>query len=224
MLSDLDTDALRGALADAEAAYGDDRVRAVRTDVDRRGLRRAGDPRTRRCEFGGLDIVVLAAPGSRRRRRIETTTLETWRKNVDVLATGYFLVARDGFRADAEAGPRRLHRVRGQQERAGRLQDAAAYCTAKAAELHLARCLAVEARTRHPRERGEPGRRDPRVADLERHLAEGARGRDNASPEDEIEEFYRKRSLLKRSVLPEDVAEAVCFFASDRSASRPATS
>ena len=37
-------------------------------------------------------------------------------------------------------------------------------------------------------------------------------------PEDELEEHYRQRSLLKRSVLPEDIAEAVCFFASDRSA------
>ena len=29
---------------------------------------------------------------------------------------------------------------------------------------------------------------------------------------------YRERSLLKRSVYPEDVAEAVAFFASERSA------
>ena len=33
-----------------------------------------------------------------------------------------------------------------------------------------------------------------------------------------MEEFYRHRSLLKRDVLPEDVAEAVAFFASDLSA------
>jgi NAD(P)-dependent dehydrogenase (short-subunit alcohol dehydrogenase family) len=35
---------------------------------------------------------------------------------------------------------------------------------------------------------------------------------------EELEEFYRKRSLLKRNVLPEDVAEAIYFFASDASA------
>ena len=34
---------------------------------------------------------------------------------------------------------------------------------------------------------------------------------------EELEEHYRKRSLLGRSVLPEDVAEAVAFFASRRS-------
>jgi enoyl-[acyl-carrier-protein] reductase (NADH) len=34
-------------------------------------------------------------------------------------------------------------------------------------------------------------------------------------PVGELEEFYRKRSLLKRSVLPEDVAEAVIFLAGE---------
>ena len=35
---------------------------------------------------------------------------------------------------------------------------------------------------------------------------------------DELEEHYRQRSLLKRSVLPEDIAEAIYFLASDASA------
>ncbi len=34
----------------------------------------------------------------------------------------------------------------------------------------------------------------------------------------ELEEVYRQRSLLKRSVYPEDIAEAVYYFASDLSA------
>jgi len=34
----------------------------------------------------------------------------------------------------------------------------------------------------------------------------------------DVEEFYRNRSLMKRSVLPEDVAEAVLFFAGEASA------
>ena len=33
-----------------------------------------------------------------------------------------------------------------------------------------------------------------------------------------LEEMYRQRSLLKRSVLPEDIAEGVYFFASELSA------
>ena len=34
---------------------------------------------------------------------------------------------------------------------------------------------------------------------------------------DVLEDFYRKRSMLKLNVLPEDIAEAVYFFASDAS-------
>jgi enoyl-[acyl-carrier-protein] reductase (NADH) len=35
---------------------------------------------------------------------------------------------------------------------------------------------------------------------------------------DDLEEHYRSRSMLKRSVFPEDIAEAIYFFASDMSA------
>ena len=35
---------------------------------------------------------------------------------------------------------------------------------------------------------------------------------------DGLEEMYRQRSMLKLSVLPEDIAEAAYFFASDKSA------
>ena len=35
---------------------------------------------------------------------------------------------------------------------------------------------------------------------------------------DELEEYYRKRSLLKLNVFPEDIAEAIYFLASDLSA------
>jgi enoyl-[acyl-carrier-protein] reductase (NADH) len=44
------------------------------------------------------------------------------------------------------------------------------------------------------------------------------RAASNRIDETEVEEFYRRRSLLKRSVFPEDVAEAVFFLASDLSA------
>ena len=49
-------------------------------------------------------------------------------------------------------------------------------------------------------------------------MAPAARAKSNKIAEDDLEEFYRKRSLLQRSVYPEDVAEAVYFFASDLSA------
>src|SRR5207245_4579428 len=93
---------------------------------------------------------------------------------------------------------------------------AAAYSTAKAAELHLARCLALEG--------AEHGIRvnvvNPDAVIRGSRIWSGSwraeRAASNRIGEDQVEEFYRERSLLKRSVLPEDVAEAVGFFASDR--------
>ena len=94
---------------------------------------------------------------------------------------------------------------------------ASAYCAAKAAALHLARCLAVEG--------AEHGIRanvvNPDAVIRGSRIWNGSwrqeRAQSNRIAVEEVEEFYRNRSLLKRSVLPEDVAEAVLFFASDAS-------
>ena len=94
---------------------------------------------------------------------------------------------------------------------------ASAYCTAKAAEIHLARCIALEGAPHgHPRQRGQSGRRDPRLAHLGRQVEARNAPPSNKIDADDVEEFYRERSMLKRSVLPEDIAEAVYFLASDK--------
>ena len=54
-----------------------------------------------------------------------------------------------GLPRDEAPGPRRLDRLRGEQERARGLAGRRAYCTAKAAELHLARCLAARRGAEH---------------------------------------------------------------------------
>src|SRR5258708_13036742 len=91
----------------------------------------------------GIDVIVNNA-GLASSAQITETSLAEWNKNWNVLATGYFLVAREGFRLLQAQG------------RAGNLvfvasknalvagKNAAAYSTAKAAEAHLARCLAEE--------------------------------------------------------------------------------
>ena len=216
VLSDLDADGLAGAAAEAEAAYGVDRVRAVRTDVtDEASVAQA--LLYAALEFGGLDLLVCCA-GLASSAPYEETTIETWRLNLDVLATGYFLVSRDGFRLMQRQGLDGSIVFVGSKNALVASPDAAAYCTAKAAELHLARCLAVEA--------AEHGIRvnvvNPDAVIRGSKIWSGSWRKERAAgynvPEDQLEEFYRKRSLLKRSVLPEDIAEAVLFFASDRSA------
>ena len=216
VLSDLDTDALAGALADAEAVYGADRVRAVRTDVtDEASVAQA--VLYSALEYGGLDVVVCCA-GLASSSPYEDTTLETWRRNLDVLATGYFLVSRDAFRLMQKQGLDGSIVFVGSKNALVASPDAAAYCTAKAAELHLARCLAVEA--------AEHGIRvnvvNPDAVIRGSKIWSGSWRKERAAgynvAEEDLEEFYRKRSLLRRSVLPEDIAEAVLFFASERSA------
>jgi len=94
---------------------------------------------------------------------------------------------------------------------------ASAYCTAKAAEIHLARCLALE---------GAPlGIRvnvvNPDAVIRGSRIWSGSwreeRAAANKIGTEDVEEFYRKRSLLQRSVFPEDVAEGIYFFASEAS-------
>jgi NAD(P)-dependent dehydrogenase (short-subunit alcohol dehydrogenase family) len=43
------------------------------------------------------------------------------------------------------------------------------------------------------------------------------RAKAHGIPIDQVEDFYAKRNLLGAKILPQDVAEAVLFFASNRS-------
>ena len=92
---------------------------------------------------------------------------------------------------------------------------ASAYCSGKAAAVHLTRCLALEgapygirANTVNP---------DAVLQGSRIWSSEWREGRAKAYgiAVSELEEHYRQRSLLKRNVLPQDIAEAVYFFASD---------
>src|SRR5690606_32806916 len=94
-------------------------------------------------QFGGIDILVSNA-GIASSASIETTELSAWNRNMDILATGYFLVSREAFRLF------RRQKIGGNvvfvasKNGLAASPNAAAYCTAKAAEIHLARCLALE--------------------------------------------------------------------------------
>ncbi|MBA2277339.1 MAG: SDR family oxidoreductase, partial [Chloroflexia bacterium] len=93
-----------------------------------------------------------------------------------------------------------------------------AYSAAKAAEAHLARCLAVEG--------GPAGIRVNTVlpdAVLQGSAIWSGRWREERAvaygiAPDELEEYYRRRTLLGVTVSPDDVAAAVAFLASSHSA------
>ena len=89
--------------------------------------------------------------------------------------------------------------------------------TAKASELHLARCIALEGAAHGIRVNVV----NPEAVLCGSRIWQGDWKKERAEAygleEKQLEEHYRNRSLLKRSVFPEDIAEAICFFASERS-------
>jgi len=192
--------------------YGAGRAVAVHMDVTKEESVREAFVKAA-LAFGGLDVIVNNA-GLASSASITDTTISEWNKNWNVLATGYFLVSREGFRL--------LHA----QGRGGNLvfiasknalvagKNAAAYSTAKAAEAHLARCLAEEG--------GQFGIRvntvNPDAVLTGSRIWDSAWRQERAATygvaPDQLEEVYRKRTTLGVNILPEDIAEAVAFFAS----------
>ena len=216
VLADIDRGALDGAAADLRKQFGADAVETVWVDVTDEG---AVDQSLQRTvlSFGGIDILVSNA-GIASSAPFEDTALELWNKNMAVLATGYFLVSRAAYRVLLKQKLAGNIVFVGSKNALAASANAAAYCTAKAAELHLARCLALEGAAHGIRVNVVNPDAVLRGSKIWSGEWRAERAGAYNLKEDELEEFYRSRSLLKRGVYPEDIAEAVYFFASDLSA------
>lgn len=216
MLVDLNGEALEGVRGGFEKRFGRDVVRSAVCDVTSEAQVQAAFDACAR-EFGGLDIFVANA-GIASSAPIGETTMALWNKNYDVLATGYFLTAREAFRLMKAQKSGSIIFI-GSKNGVTAATNAAAYASAKAASLHLARCLALEGAPFGIRVNSvnpDAVIRGSRIWDGDwRKERAGAHGIDAGF---ELEEHYRLRSLLKRDVLPEDVAEGVYFFASEAAA------
>jgi len=216
VLADIDEAALASANDELSKAYGRDFVRPVRIDVTSEDQVLSGFAETS-VEFGGIDILVSNA-GLASSAPIEETTLALWNKNMDILSTGYFLVSREAFRLF------RAQKIGGNvvfvasKNGLAASPNAAAYCTAKAAEIHLARCLALEGAEAQIRVNVVNPDAVLRGSKIWTGEWKEQRAAAYKMSTDDLEEHYRSRSMLKRSVFPEDIAEAIYFFASDMSA------
>lgn len=213
MLVDRDAPAIAQVRNDLAGRYGKDVVSHSVCDVtDENQVQAAFDSCAR--EFGGVDILVANA-GIASSAPIEETTVALWHKNYDVLAEGYFLTARAAFPLMKANNGGSIVFI-GSKNGVAAATNASAYASAKAAALHLARCLALE---------GAPAGIRVNVVNPDavikgskiwdgawRQERAGAYGIDAG---EELEAYYRNRSMLKQAVLPPDVAEAVYFFASD---------
>lgn len=216
MLTDRDQTSLDSARQNLTQRYGKDVVRATVCDVtDETQVQAAFDACAQ--EFGGLDILVANA-GLASSAPIEETTVELWRRNYSVLAEGYFLSARAAFPLMRQQRSGSIVFI-GSKNALAATPNASAYASAKASAIHLARCLALEGAAHGIRVNVV----NPDAVIRGSKIWDGDWRKERASaygidPGEELEEFYRKRSMLKLNVLPQDIAEAVWYFASPLSA------
>ena len=216
MLADIDEAALAETARTLAARYGSDVVRSVAMNVTDEAAVIAAYAQTA-VEFGGLDILVSNA-GIASSAPIEDTSLALWNRNMDILSTGYFLVSREAFKILKAQGIGGSVVFIASKNGLAASPNAAAYCTAKAAEIHLARCLALEGAGEQIRVNVVNPDAVLRGSKIWSGDWLSQRASTYQTDKEGLEEMYRQRSLLKRSVLPEDIAEATYFFASDLSA------
>jgi rhamnulose-1-phosphate aldolase/alcohol dehydrogenase len=213
VLADIDTEALDATTATFAKDFGRDAVRGLRCDVtDEASVIAAFDAAA--LAYGGVDLLVSNA-GIASAAPLEDTSLALWNRNQSILATGYFLVGREAFRRMKAQRTGGSIIVIASKNGMVASNQATAYCAAKAAEIQLSRSFALE---------GAPlGIRsnvvNPDAVIRGSRIWSGAwsaeRAAANKVGEDELEAFYRDRSMLKRSVFPEDIAEAAYFFAAE---------
>lgn len=216
VLADIDEAALEAAKGDFVKRYSGDAVRTVKLDVTQEDDVISAFAEAS-VEFGGVDILVSNA-GIASSAPVEDTTLAMWNKNIDILATGYFLVSREAFRLLRRQNLGGNIVFVASKNGLASSPNASAYCTAKAAEIHLARCLALEgaeAGIRVNTVNPDAVLRGSKIWNGEWREQRAASSKIEVT---DLEEHYRKRSMLKLNVFPEDIAEAIYFLASDASA------
>ena len=215
VVTDIDGDGADEVARELVKKNGFGRAFAVVMDVSSQdSVRIAFD--AARLQYGGIDIVVSNA-GIAPVGAIDQLNLSDWQRSLDINTTGHFLVAVQSLN------------ILKQQNTGGNLvfigtknvpapgAEFGAYSVSKAAEVQLARVLALEA--------GEHGIRVNVVnpdaifegsqlwSEELREERAAAHGVDVA----DLEQFYHQRTLLKTQVRSQDVAETVLFLASERS-------
>ncbi|GGL11215.1 bifunctional aldolase/short-chain dehydrogenase [Mangrovihabitans endophyticus] len=158
--------------------------------------------------FGGLDLVVNNAGLSLSKSLLETTEAD-WDVQHDVMAKGSFLVSRAAARVliDQELGGDIVYISSKNSLFAG--PNNVAYGAAKADQAHQVRLLAAELGGHGIRVNGV----NPDGVVRGSGIFAGGWGAQRAAvygvPEDQLGAYYAGRTLLKREVLPEHVANAV---------------
>ncbi|GAA2423164.1 bifunctional aldolase/short-chain dehydrogenase [Streptomyces macrosporus] len=191
----------------AEEIGGPDRAVAVTVDVtDEEGIVEAF--KTAVLAFGGVDLVVNNAGISISKPLLETTARD-WDLQHAIMARGSFLVSREAARVMIAQGMGGDIVYIASKNAVFAGPNNIAYGATKADQAHQVRLLAAEL--------GEHGIRvngvNPDGVVRGSGIFASGWGAQRAAvygvPEEKLGEFYAQRTLLKREVLPEHVANAV---------------
>ncbi|MFE2205729.1 bifunctional aldolase/short-chain dehydrogenase [Streptomyces rubiginosohelvolus] len=201
-----DLDAVSGA-AVAEELGGSDRAVAVTVDVT--GEEQvAGAFAAAALAFGGVDLVVNNA-GISISKPLTETTVRDWDLQHAIMARGSFLVAREAARVMRAQGLGGDLVYIASKNAVFAGPNNVAYSAAKADQAHQVRLLAAELGGDGIRVNGV----NPDGVVRGSGIFAGGWGAQRAATygieEEKLGEFYAQRTLLKREVLPEHVANAV---------------
>lgn len=213
VLSDINIEALDQLYNEFIDKFGTDNVSKIKMDVtDENSVIDAFYMAV--IEFGGIDILISNA-GIASSAPIEETSLNLWNKNISILSTGYFLVSREAFKILKKQNIGGSIVFVASKNGIAASANASAYCSAKASEIHLARCLALEGAEQQIRVNVV----NPDAVLRGSKIWEGEwleqRANTYQTDKEGLEEMYRMRSMLKQSVFPEDIANAIYFLAGE---------
>ncbi|GAB2886553.1 bifunctional rhamnulose-1-phosphate aldolase/short-chain dehydrogenase [Streptomyces deserti] len=195
------------AVAVAEELGGPDKAVAVTVDVTSEE-QIAEAFKVAVLAFGGVDLVVNNAGISISKPLLETSAKD-WDLQHDIMARGSFLVSREAARVMIAQGLGGDIVYIASKNAVFAGPNNIAYSATKADQAHQVRLLAAEL--------GEHGIRvngvNPDGVVRGSGIFAGGWGAQRAAvygvPEEKLGEFYAQRTLLKREVLPEHVANAV---------------
>lgn len=215
VVADVDLDGAR-AVADAiSGRFGLARASAVLCDVTQEAGIASATAATIEA-YGGIDILVSNA-GIAPSSPVTSMPLAMWQQSFDINATGHFLITRECLRVmEAQGTGGSIIYITTKNTMAPG-KDFAAYSAAKAAQAQLARVVAMEAGTHGIRVNMVNPDAVFRNSTLWAPEVRRARAQAHGIDEASLEDFYRKRNLLRVMIDPDDVAEATWWLASDRS-------